>query len=112
MLKHSPGPWRAETGCTLSGTSIYDAKGNIVIGGEWDGQMTPFSSRPDEEAEANVLLTLAAPRLLAMLMQTRGQWIHSMHAEECIAVIRAAGVSASDFPDKGEVGCAVEEASK
>jgi hypothetical protein len=59
----------------------------------------------EREVEA---LRASHAQLLAALMRSRGQWIHSALAEECIAAVRAAGVSEADFPPKIEVECAVE----
>ena len=42
------------------------------------------------DIEANARLIAAAPDLYAALMITRGQWIHSVHAAQCLKALAAA----------------------
>lgn len=71
-MKYTKGPWKIsldESFIYLTSASILDASGNIIIGGEEDGMMTPFDDckRKKEETVANIKLIAAAPELLEAL---------------------------------------------
>lgn len=74
MSKHTPGPW--------------------IIGGIESGMMSVDGSNGGEVTgfviSADARLIAAAPDLLEALRLTRGQWIHSVNAEVCLAAIEKA----------------------
>jgi hypothetical protein len=88
MADHTPGPWTFE-----------DDMGSHIIRGAAQENKTSFgsyyfspyvASTWGGHNEANARLIAAAPELLAALRLTRGQWIHSINAQECLAAIAKA----------------------
>jgi hypothetical protein len=59
---HTPGPWRLTEPENIA-TSISGPDGELVVGGEFDGQMVPFKSLADAR------LCAAAPDLLQALLR-------------------------------------------
>ena len=84
---HTPGPWReGKTGGTVvCDTPIGGDMGHDVI--EYYGGHLVAESIG---RKADVALIAAAPDLLAALEITRGQWIHSVNAEQCLSAIAKA----------------------
>ncbi len=88
--KHTPGPWKVER------TDYFNNP--IVTTGSPIGwtiaEVNPLNEYdPDDKTgtiEANARLIAAAPELLAALAITRGQWIHSVNAEQCLAALAKA----------------------
>lgn len=80
-MSHTPGPWH------FDGLVIHDSHCNILA-------VTVSGDRTWEEEDANSRLIVAAPDLLAALVISRGQWIHSVNAEQCLAAIAKAEKSA------------------
>jgi len=81
MAKHTPGNWVVGEG--KAARIVYASDSYAVADATvWHGGV--------EEAEANARLIAAAPDLLAALQVTRGQWIHSVNADECLAAIAKA----------------------
>lgn len=72
---------------------VYDGSSTYSIGDADDPQGTMIASvrdRNDERATVICNLLAAAPDLLAALTITRGQWIHSVNADLCLAALAKA----------------------
>ena len=67
--KFTPGPWKLDGDKYIANSSILDSKENLVIAGEYDGYMCPFSCREDDEAVANAYLVSNAPELYTVLQE-------------------------------------------
>jgi len=68
--KFTPGPWQLDGSKDIETSSILDSQEILVIAGEYDGYMTPFDCREDdEEARANVYLVSMAPELYNILQE-------------------------------------------
>jgi hypothetical protein len=101
-IQHTPGPWEIKT--TLKGKLVreernahgeassyraYIRKGEPGTAGFQIVCDVDFGyGRKTDEANARLIAT--APELLEALEMTRGQWIHSVNAKKCLAVIAKA----------------------
>jgi hypothetical protein len=99
-LTHTPGPWVVVTDrWNNDRPTDPDMIANIYSpGDEWNvaevwGIPPPVALEDRDLAEsalANARLIAAAPDLLAALVVSRGQWIHSVNAPQCLAAIAKA----------------------
>lgn len=67
-MSYTPGPWSLTNPADPGDSSIRGSDGELVISGEYDGYMVPFAARDGEEAADNARLAVAAPELLAALL--------------------------------------------
>jgi len=82
--KHTAGPWSRDRYGHVVGPDGEDVRfRSLAIAASGSAE------RP-AEAEANTDLIAAAPDLLEALQATRGQWIHSVNAAQCLAAIAKA----------------------
>ena len=79
--KHTKGPW------CWKGPSLLSPRGEVLSCGDV-GVGDPGAG--DLPVEPDACLIAAAPDLLEALQQSRGQWIHSVNAEACLAAIAKA----------------------
>jgi hypothetical protein len=75
-MSHTPGPWRFDK----DNLNVYS---NGLVA-------QTFGHLHNGEKAANAHLIAAAPELLEALERARGQWIHSVNAEQCLAAIAKA----------------------
>lgn len=76
-MSHTPGPWQQ-----------YGAE--IAAGPDMVAEVNLLNKRIAHQINANAKLIAAAPDLLEALERSRGQWIHSVNAERCLAAIAKA----------------------
>jgi len=88
--RHTSGPWSVFQWSGHHAISSDDSAAGFGI--EAAGYRLPLCDLDGDidEAAANARLIAAAPDLLAALQACRGQWIHSVNAEQCLAALRKA----------------------
>ena len=76
-MSFTKGPW------------IKDGHNIQTVNGQWIARANAVGrgERMNDVRMANARLVAAAPDLYGALMVTRGQWIHSVNAEQCLAAL-------------------------
>ena len=77
-VKHTPGPWFVDSDIA---SQVCQPNGS---------KRRRIKCPPDANGIADARLIAAAPDLLEALAASRGQWIHSVNAEKCLAAIAKA----------------------
>lgn len=67
--KFTPGPWHLDDTVAPENACVFDSNNELIIAGEYEGYMSPFSAKGSSEAEANAYLVSTSPELYSILQE-------------------------------------------